>query len=203
MTLGSESPEISRVLKVLETISEEMNTPKVKEMDPDLADRIDIDKVSKELSETLVMLTEGEAKMMIRGVATQDGILAWHRLYRHYNRRTLARVLRMHREAMHPKVVTDIGSLISRIVNWEDKWARMAKEHTGEPPALWKMAAFMELCPAEVQNIVYQSIDEVSEDYEKMKQRVASWVSNKVAQASGPTPMDIGEVYDGHGYGGE
>ncbi len=43
VTLGSKSPEMLRVLKVLETMSEEMNTPKVKDMDPDLADRINID----------------------------------------------------------------------------------------------------------------------------------------------------------------
>ncbi len=89
-------------------MTEEMSTLKLKEMDRDVTDRMNIDKVSKELFETLVMLTEGEAKMMVRGVATQDGILAWHRLYRHYSRRTLARVLRRHREAMHPKVVSDI-----------------------------------------------------------------------------------------------
>jgi hypothetical protein len=114
-----------------------------------------IDKVSKEFFETLVMLTEGEAKMMIRGIATQDGILAWRWLCRHDSRRTLARALRMHREGMHPKVVVDIGSWISRIVDWEDRRARMAKEHTGELPALWKMAGFMELRPVEMQNMVY------------------------------------------------
>jgi hypothetical protein len=36
----------------------------------------------------------------------------------------------------------------------------MAKEHRGELPVMWKMAAFMELCPAEVQNMVCRSIDE-------------------------------------------
>ncbi len=61
---------------------------------------------------------------------------------------------------MHPKAVTDIGRLISRVVDWKDKWARMAKEHRGELPVMWKMAAFMELCPAEVQNMVCRSIDE-------------------------------------------
>ena len=191
--LGAESPDMLKVLKVLEDVTEETDTPKVKLMDMEFMDRINIDKLSKELFETLVVLTEGEAKMVVRGVASQDGVLAWHRLYRHYNRRTLARVLRMHREAMHPKAVTDLSSLISRIVEWEDKWDRMAKEHKTQLPILWKMAAFMELCPPEVQNMVYQNIDEVDEDYEKMKQRVMSWVSNKVAQACGPTPMDIGQ----------
>jgi hypothetical protein len=94
-------------------------------------------------------------------------------------------------------------SLISRIVDWEDKWARIEKEHTGELPVLWKMAALMDLRAAEVENMVYQSIDGVNEDYEEMKQRAVSWVSNKVAQASGPSPTDIGEVYDGYGYDGE
>ncbi len=65
------------------------------------------------------------------------------------------------------------------------------------------MAAFMELCPVEQQNMVYQNIHEVNEDYEKMKQRVVSWVSNNVAQASGSTPMDIGVVYDRYGFDGE
>ena len=46
------------------TMSEDMNIPRVKDMDPDLADRINVDKASKDLFETLVMLTEGEAKMM-------------------------------------------------------------------------------------------------------------------------------------------
>ncbi len=81
----------------------------------------------------------------------------------------MARLLRMHREAMHPKVVTNIESLITRIVDLEDEWARMAKEHAGELPALRKMADFMKVGPAEVQSMLYQGIDEVNEDYDKMK----------------------------------
>ena len=38
----------------------------------------------------LVMITEGEAKIMIRSVPDQDGILAWHQLYRHNNRKNVA-----------------------------------------------------------------------------------------------------------------
>ncbi len=36
----------------------------MKDIDPDVSDRINVDRVSKELCETLVMLTEAEAKMM-------------------------------------------------------------------------------------------------------------------------------------------
>ncbi len=50
------------VLKGVETINEETSTPKVGELDPDVADRLDIEKVSKELFEILVMLTEGRGE---------------------------------------------------------------------------------------------------------------------------------------------
>ena len=90
----------------------------------------------------------------------------------------MARVLRMHNEAMHPKPVKDINQLISSIVTWEDKWSRMAKERTIDLPQLWKIAAFIELCPTEVQDMIYQTIDEVQENYEKVKQRVVSWSAN-------------------------
>ena len=46
--------------------------------------------------------------------------------------------------------------------------------------------------------MIYQTIDEVQEKYEKVKQRVVSWAANKSA-ANGPTPMDIGEVEGYHG----
>ena len=196
VALGSECPELLQNLKVIETMPEEMTTRSVYDLDVDRADRMGLDKLSKELYEVLVMVTEGEAKMMIRSVPDQDGILAWHRLYRHYNRKTLARVLRIHREAMHPKPSSDIGNLISNIVEWEDKWTRMAKEYPSVP-ILWKMAALMELCPADVQDMVYQTIDDVHEDYERLKQKILSWVSNKMSTRNGPVPMDIGRVDGG------
>ena len=153
---------------------------------------MNIEKVSKELYEVLVVTTEGEVRLMVRNIATQDGIQAWHQLYLHYNRRTFARVLRMHREAMHPKPVKDMEALISHIVEWEDRWNRMAKEHKDPLPVIWKMAALMELCPPEVQDMIYQNVDEVNEDYDKLKQKIVTWTSNKVANEG--VPMDIGRV---------
>ena len=94
---------------------------------------------------------------------------------------------------MHPKPSFDIGNLISDIVEWEDKWTRMAKEYPSVP-VLWKMAALIELCPADVQDMVYQTIDDFHEDYERLKQKILSWVSNKMSIRSGLVPMDIGRV---------
>ena len=193
--LGSVCPDLATILKVLESIIEETGMQKVRDLDRDRADRVGLEKLARELYEVLFLTTEGEAKMMIRNIADQDGILAWHRLYRHYNRRTLARVLRIHREAMHPKSPRSLENLISDVVEWEDKWARMAKEYPAVP-VLWKMAALMELCPNDVQDMVYQTIDDVHEDYEKLKQKILSWVSNKTNRDGPvPMPMEIGEVY--------
>ncbi len=91
---------------------------------------------------------------------------------------------------MHPKPVKEISQLISIIVVWKDKWGRVAKEHATDLPQFWKISAFIELCPPGVQDMIHQTVDEVNENYEKVKQRVVSWVANK--SASGPTPMDIG-----------
>ena len=99
-------------LKFMETSADEMDTATIRAMDESRADRMNIEKVSKELYEILVVTTEEEARLMVRNIATQDGIQAWHRLYRHWNRRTFARVLRMHREAMHPKSVKDMEALV-------------------------------------------------------------------------------------------
>lgn len=188
--LGSESPEMLHTLKVLESATAEADTAAVRAADEARADSMDLEKLSKELYEILVITTEGEAKLMVRNTPLQDGVLAWHRLYRHYNRRTFARVLRVHKEAMHPKPVKNLNQLISHVVEWEDKWNAMAKEHKDPLPVIWKMAALMELCPVEVQDMVYQNVDEFKEDYDKLKQKIITWASNKVASEG--VPMDIG-----------
>ena len=107
-------------------MTDETDTPMVRALDGEHADRLDLENVSKKLYEVLVTITEGEAKLMVKTVLNNDCVLANHRLHRHYNRRTLARVLRMTREALHPKAAHDLKQLISMVVRWEDTWERMA-----------------------------------------------------------------------------
>ena len=68
----------------------------------------------------------------------------------------------------------------------------MAKEHKDPLPVIWKMAALMELCPLEVQDMIYQNVDQVNEDYDELKQKIVTWTSNKVANEG--VPRDIGRV---------
>ena len=77
---------------LVERMTDETDTPMVRALVGERADSLDLEKVSKELHEVLVTITEGEAKLMVKSVF--NNVLACHRLYRHYNRRTLARVLR-------------------------------------------------------------------------------------------------------------
>ena len=66
-------------LKFMETSADEVGTATVRAVDESRADRMNIEKVSKELYEVLVVTTEGKARLMVRNIATQDGIQAWHR----------------------------------------------------------------------------------------------------------------------------
>ena len=91
---------------------------------------------------------------------------------------------------MHPKPSSDIGNSISNIVEWEDKWTRMAKKFPSVP-ILRKMTVLMEVCPADVQDMVCQAIDDVHEDYERLELKILSWVSNMMSIRHGLVLMDI------------
>jgi hypothetical protein len=95
--LGTESPEMLKILRAIEARpgTDEFDTKVVRTHDEQKADQMEFERQSQELFEVLAMITEGEAKLMVRSVLTQGGIVAWERLYRHHNRRTMARVLRM------------------------------------------------------------------------------------------------------------
>ena len=54
----------------------------------------------------------------------------------------------------------------------------------------------MELCPPEVQDVVYQKVDGVFGHHDKLKQRILSWAANKVANSVWPVPMDVGWVHN-------
>ena len=92
--LGTESPSMLKILRVIEASPgmEEFDAAAVRSHDEGKADAMELEKQSQELFEVLAMITEGEAKLMVRNVSSQDGIMAWQRLYRHHNRRTMARV---------------------------------------------------------------------------------------------------------------
>ena len=72
----------------------------------------------------------------------------------------------------------------------------MADEHEETPSVIWKMAALMELCTPDVPDVVYQNVDRASEVYDKLKQRILVWATNKVANSVRPVPIDVGWVHN-------
>ena len=78
--------------------------------------------IDKELFQHLVLNTEGEAKMVVKAVESADGFVAYSRLHAKYSRRTLARLMRIHKECMYPSQVKDVKLLTSAILQWESKW---------------------------------------------------------------------------------
>ena len=71
--LGSESPDMLETLKFMETSADEMKTATIRAMDESRADRMNIEKVSKQLYEVLVVTTEGEARLMRPRTASRPG----------------------------------------------------------------------------------------------------------------------------------
>ena len=84
--------------------------------------------IDKEIFQHLVLSTEGEAKMVVKAVENADGFVAYSRLHAKYSRRTVARIMRIHKGCMYPSQVKDVKLLTSAIFQWEDKWNAMLKE---------------------------------------------------------------------------
>ena len=147
-------------------------------------------KESAELYEIIHGLTEGEAKLIIREAANGDGLKAWLLLVGQYAKRTLAKVLRMHREVINPKQA-NMDDLISAIASWEAKFRELERLDGNQLSPMTKMAALTEMCPSSVREMIFQNISTTT-DYTQMKERIVAWVSNRVA--SGAVPMDVGAV---------
>ena len=156
MAWGSERLELLNNLKVIETMPEEMTTRNVYDLDVARADRMGLDRLSKELHEVLVMTTEGEAKMIF---AADLGLAPV--------------VPQLQSENVGPSFA---NPRLTSGIDLERRGVGGQEDEGGQGvlsvPILWKMAALMELCPSDVQDMVYQTIDDVHEDYERPKQKI-------------------------------
>jgi hypothetical protein len=150
----------------------------------------DMQKRAAELFEILVGLMTGEAKTLIREIQDGDGIKAWQILAKMYSRKTMARSLRMYREVTMPKQV-EMKDLIGAVAKWTGAVNVLEKED-GTLPDLVKMAALTEMCPAEIRDVLYQNIEGATSA--TVKEKIVSWVGNRIAAMNMPMPMDVGCV---------
>ena len=199
-----------KLVKLMEKIEGEDGMETRKAVEEVEFDEVDVSsyrgwqQVVEELYCWLELLTTGEARAVVRAEDEGDGIQAWKRIHKQYNRRTISRLMRIQNACMYPKVV-QVNELVGAVMLWEDAWKRMTAEHpTGTKiPDSWKMGALMQLCPKEVVDVMETRWDEIGENYETLKQKVIAWAANKVEKTAGGgvVPMDIGVATDNDEWG--
>ena len=63
----------------------------------------DVDKISAEMYNILSQYCTGEALTMVKSVTTFEGFLAWQKIFKKYNPKTMARAIRLMTEVASPK----------------------------------------------------------------------------------------------------
>ena len=159
---------------------------------------------SSELYSTLAKYTDGEAGLMVKGVAELDGLLAWGTLNKQYSQRTIGRMFRVQRECMYPKQAKNLREVGTQILEWEGRWRRMMAELGTDVriPDLWRMSALLEICPRGVREAMELQLDVIGESYEVMKTKVIAYVTNRVEGGGGAVPMEVDGVLTEGGDGG-
>ena len=79
-------------------------------------DNLDVDKISGELYDILSQYCT--ALSVIKGVTSFEGFLAWQKLHRKYNPKTVARAVRLMTDVTGPKQVKEIREVEAAITAW-------------------------------------------------------------------------------------
>ena len=117
---------------------------------------------ASELFEVLCALTDGEAKLLIRESPDGDGFAAWHTLATFYSRRTLARALRLHRAVLNPSQLKHMKDVPGGVAKWESALKELERVEGTRLPDLTVLAAFTELCPDEIRDVIFQNLEDDS-----------------------------------------
>ena len=201
IALRSASPQVSKAVDLVEGNLNVEATGALLELDQVHGDAMaGMEERAAELYEVLCMLTTGDAKSLIRNIAEADGIAAWQVLKKTYCRRTLAKSLRKYRDATNPKQAKSTEDIIGAMAKWEGNVQELQKSESLILPSMIKMAAMTELCTDETRDTIFQNVDNTEGDAEKsyktMRDKIVSWVSNRVAARNEAVPMDVGTVED-------
>ena len=84
--MGTASMELKDIMDKLEGLDRDEGIDELIIRDPPFADRIGLRKLNYEMYKVLAMLTDGEAQLIVKSAQQNDGLLAWQKLFRHYNR---------------------------------------------------------------------------------------------------------------------
>ena len=186
-TIRSMDTEVYKVMTDVESMNKDIN--EMEDLDGEQ------DKMSAELYDILCQACTGEALSVVRSVDDCEGIRAWQRLHNRYNPKTVARMIQMLGEVTSPQKVKELKDIEIALNKWEDKVKIMDKEFKESFKDPIKIAIMTNMMPITVQDYVYTNITKES-TYREVVDKIRVLVSNKVAMAMGPAPMDIGEVQE-------
>jgi len=183
--IRAQSAKVYEQMVAVETLPEEFDEV------TDLAK--ELEGSSGELYDVLCQFCTGEALSIIKATEDMQGVLAWQKLHKKYNPKTMARGVRMMAEAINPPKVKELGDLETAINRWDDKVKRLQKQFGEEVGNKMKIAIFTNMLPSSIQDYVYTNVEDDTK-YETLRDKVTSMVSNKIAASTGPAPMDVGRV---------
>ena len=80
-------------------------------------------------------------------------MFAWQTLYATYARKTLARTIRLYREAVNPRQSRSINDLLTDIAKWEAHVRTVDKEEQPIPEMI-ELAAFTDICATDIRGMI-------------------------------------------------
>ena len=187
VAMKNTSYDAYKLMNVVERNSTEVNLASLHEIEVDT----DVTSIATEIFEVLALMAKGEAFTVVRGVADMNGLEAWRRLVAKYSPTTPATALAAVIRVMNPQRVKHVRELAAAMEAWENQLNTLEKDHDERLSDRMKVAAFLQLCPGDIQDVIFQNADSMVK-FENVKDRVKGLVSNRMAACAGPVPMDIG-----------
>ena len=157
-----------------------------------------LEQMSKVVYRWLRLLSEGEAKAVVRSEEESgDGLKAWGRLHATWNKKTLGRLMRVQQAAMYPKKVK-VNEVAVGVMECEKTWAKMRDTIKEEEIwELWKMVAVMKMMPdmlVSKAELLWDDIEVVGKgSYERLKEKLMMWAGTEVETKAngGPVHMEV------------
>jgi hypothetical protein len=193
--VGMANPKARSYLEEIQKAGKEVDFKQIFAEALDAEDKQQVEKVGSELYAMLSSLVSGEAMTVLRGVLTGDGWLAWAKLNARFDPRTPAKALISMLAVMSPKKVKEIRFLSGAVEDWEVKVKALGAEHDITLDSKIKSAVLTSMCPEEVQNLIFQWMDNKT-TYEDLRDKVVALSQNRAGEAK-PKPMEVDQIKGG------
>ena len=156
------------------------------------------DELSGEIYDIMCQVCRGEALTVIRNVEECRGGRAWQKLYKKYNPKTVARMIKLLGEVTAPGKISDVREVESFLNRWEGRVTILEKEFQEVFTEAMRIAIVANAMPPEIQEYIYANLPkDLTKDgsFKDVGYKIRVIASNKAAMLKGgPVPMDIGMV---------